>query len=193
MYLENKKIIIAFDGPDNVGKGTQISLLRKWLKHIPFVLTDLNTPIGASDLEKIDYGLAASKNHLIAKSSIWKERVPQIVDRMHYTEYAYSILRGGHSIETIIELEKEHLDMKNDFFTIIFIDEVKNISDREDGKSIFNANNHSEIAEINNRFLEIAEYSLFDNVVINIHNKSIAIVQDEVKSVLLEKFPNLLT
>ncbi len=193
MNLKNKRIIIAFDGPDNVGKGTQISLLRKWLKHIPFVLTNLDRPHGSTDSEKIDYGLVASKNHLLAKHTLWKNNLPQIVDRMHYTEYAYSILRGGHEINTIINLEKDFIDMKNDFFTIIFIDKIENISHRDDGDSVYRGDDLKSIEQIKHRFIEIAEHSLFDNIIINIHNKNIATVQEEVKSALLEKFPNLLT
>lgn len=192
MTLQNKKIIIAFDGPDNVGKGTQISLLRKWLKHIPFILTDLNRPLGDSDADKIAYGLKASENHLAAKHTIWKQGIPQIADRMHYTEYAYSMLRGGHNIDTILELEERFIEMKPDFFTIIFIDKVENISARDDGKSDFDVNNHNEIQNINDRFSEISKKSHFDNFIINIHNKDIQVVQGEVKSILLKKFPNLL-
>ncbi len=192
MKLINKKIIIAFDGPDNVGKGTQIQLLRKWLKHIPFMLTDLNRPIGNSDNEKINYGLHASENHLAAKLAIWKQGIPQIADRMHYTEYAYSILRGGHNIQTILNIEEKYKEMKDGFFTIIFVDKVENISARDDGKSNFDADNHSEIQSIYDRFIEIADYSIFDNVIINIQGKDIPTVQKEVQEILLKKFPDLL-
>ncbi len=192
MKLKNKKIIIAFDGPDNVGKGTQIGLLRKWLKHIPFVLTNLDRPHGETHSEKINYGFNASKNHLVAKKAIWKQGIPQIVDRMHYTEYAYSILRGGHEIKKIIELEKEFKDLKQDLFIIIFIDNAENISIRDDGKSVYKGNDYESITKITHRFIEIAEKSLFDNVIINIHNKDISTVEKEVQSVLLNKFPNLL-
>jgi len=193
MELKNKNIIIAFDGPDNVGKGTQISLLRKWLKHIPFVLTDLNRPLGNNDGEKLRYGLLASRNHLNAKHAIWERNIPQLVDRMHYTEYAYSIIRGGHSIETIIKLEKDFIKMKNNFLAIIFIDEIENIQKRDDGKSNYhNADNQNEVATITDRFSEIAEHSLFDNVIININDKDILTVQKEVQKYILQKFPNIL-
>ena len=192
MKLINKKIIIAFDGPDNVGKGTQISLLRKWLKDIPFVLTNLDRPHGETNIEKIDYGFNATKNHLVAKKAIWKQGVPQIVDRMHYTEYAYSILRGGHDIQAILDLEKEFVDLKQDLFIIVFIDKVENISTRDDGKSVYRGDDHESIIKITDRFVEIAGESLFDNVVINIHNKNISTVRKEVQSRILEKFPTLL-
>ncbi|MGB0925167.1 MAG: hypothetical protein ACPGTS_00485 [Minisyncoccia bacterium] len=192
MQLHNKNIIIAFDGPDNVGKGTQIGLLRKWLSHIPFVLTNLDRPHGATDDQKLAYGLAASRNHLQATQAIHNSNIPQIVDRMHYTEYAYSVLRGGHSIDTITALEQEYIDLKDNFFTLVFIDNVENIQARDDGLSVYDAENYSEVSEITNRFSDIAAHSLFDNAVINIHGKDIPSVQAEVENILLEKFPDLL-
>jgi thymidylate kinase len=192
MYLENKKIIIAFDGPDNVGKGTQIQLLRKWLKHIPFVLTNLDRPHGENNNEKIHYGLNASKNHLEAKKIMLKHGLPQIVDRMHYTEYAYSILRGGHDIKTIINLEKEYIDLKENLFTIIFIDNVENISKRDDGKSVYKRDDYENIQKISDRFKEISKYSILDNVIIDIQGKDIQTVQKEVQIEILKKFPDIL-
>lgn len=192
MNTQNQKIIIAFDGPDNVGKGTQISLLRKWLPHIPFVLMNLDRPAGTSNSEKINYGLAASRNALYANKILAEKEIPQIVDRMHYTEYAYSLLRGGHDTKTILELEKEFIDIKDYFFTIVFIDEVQNIQDRDDGISNYNADDTNEVANITNRFPEIARASLFDNVVININGKDIPTVQSEVQKYILGKFPNIL-
>ncbi len=190
--MTNKKIIIAFDGPDNVGKGTQISLLRKWLKNIPFVLMNLDRPAGDTHGEKLNYGLEASRNALLANKALWEKSIPQIVDRMHYTEYAYSLLRGGHSIKDILDLEKEFLEMKDDFFTIIFIDETENIQKRDDGLSEYNADDRGEVAEITKRFPEIAKHSLFENVIININGKDIQTVQAEVKKEILKKFPDIL-
>lgn len=190
--MTNKNIIIAFDGPDNVGKGTQIALLRKWLSHLPFVVTDLEKPCGSSNEEKINYGLAASRNHLKATEAIWKEGIPQIIDRMHYTEYAYSIFRGGHEMQTIISMEKEFIHLKESFLIIVFVDEVENIRDRDDGKSNYNAEDLNEAQMLCDRFEDIAEESLFDNHVINIHNKNIEVVKQEVQSLILEKFQNIL-
>jgi len=191
MHFDKTNIIIAFDGPDNVGKGTQIALLRKHFSSIPFVISNLDKPVGETDSEKINYGIAASKNHLIAKHAVWEKGIPQIVDRMHYTEYAYSILRGGHSIETILELESDFSEMKDSFFTLIFIDEVQNIQSRDDGKSNYDVDNTKQIEIITQRFIEISKQSLFDNVIVNIHGKDISTVQNEVLQALCKKFPNL--
>lgn len=190
--LKNTKIIIAFDGPDNVGKSTQIALLRESLATIPFVLMNLDRPVGTSDKEKIHYGIAASQNALRANSSLLEQGIPQIIDRTHYTEYAYSILRGGHSKSDIQKLEKEYIHLKDSFFTIIFIDTIENIQSRDDGLSLYNVDDSNEITNIQDRFKDIAKDSLFDNVVINIHGKDIPHVQKEVQQHILNKFPQLI-
>lgn len=191
--MKNKKLIIAFDGPDNVGKGTQMARLRKWLSHIPFVITNLDRPHGETHEEKIHYGLCASKNHIHAQHLLWKQEIPQLVDRMHYTEYAYSVLRGGHDIETILNMEQDFIDMKDDFLTIIFIDDVHQIQNRDDGLSYYNAENQDHIRLIIERFKEIAQKSLFNNIIINIQGKDIDTVEKEVQSKIREQFPYIFT
>lgn len=190
--MKNKNIIIGFDGPDNVGKGTQMARLRKWLSHIPFVITNLDKPHGKTIEDKVQYGLHASRNHVHAKHSLWKQNIPQLVDRMHYTEYAYSILRAQHDIETILEMERDYLDMKDHFLTIVFIDDVDNIQDRDDGLSNYNADDSDQIRLITNRFVDIADQSLFNNIIINIKGKNIETVEKEVQQRVLEFFPNIL-
>ena len=183
--------IIAFDGPDNVGKGTQIALLRKWLSRIPFVLTNLDRPHGKTNEEKLHYGYHASKNHLEAKSILHRNGIPHLVDRMHYTEYAYSILRGGHELENILNLERAYEHISDDFLTIIFIDKVENILKRDDGESVYERDDYLAVERIVERFREIAEQSIFKNEMINIDGKSIEEVQEEVKHVIKKHFPEI--
>ncbi len=185
--------IIAFDGPDNVGKGTQIALLRKWLSHIPFVLTNLDRPHGKNHDEKLDYGYRASRNHLRAKELLWREGIPHLVDRMHYTEYAYSILRGGHLLENILTLEQAFLTMRDDFLTIIFVDEVENILKRDDGLSVYKRDDYEAVENIIKRFHEIAEASHFHNRIISITGKSIPQVHEEVREIVRAFFPKIET
>ena len=191
--LLNKRIIIAFDGPDNVGKGTQIARLRKWLSHIPFVLTNLDRPHGENHEQKLRYGFAASRNHLLAKKAMWEEGLPQLVDRMHYTEYAYSILRKGHALDDILALEQDFLAMRDDFFTIIFLDDVKNIMHRDDGKSVYRKDDEENIKRICQRFEKIAEHSHFSNAVVSIQGKSIDEVEREVQELIRKRFPDIVS
>ena len=73
-------------------------------------------------------------------------------------------------------------------FIITFIDATSNISDRDDGLSQFKKEAHDDIEKLISRFQEISQRSLFDNSIINIHNKDIETVHNEVISVIENKF-----
>lgn len=180
--------IIFIDGPDNVGKGTQISLLRKWLINIPFTILNIDPPSGQNLDEKETYGILATKNMLGSVFASWERGIPCIVDRCHYTEYAYSILRNTHKIETILKLEKELSPAHSDVLGIIFVDKVENIVARDDGNSIYSTEDTHNIQNIINRFSEIADASSFDCKVVSITGKSIEEVQAEVKKIVSDKF-----
>ncbi len=184
----NTRPIIFIDGPDNVGKGTQISLLRKWLTEIPFSILNLDPPVGSDLNKKESYGIQAAKNQLGSVLASWEKDIPCIVDRCHYTEYAYSILRNTHEIQTILELEKELSPACSDVLGIIFVDKVENIVARDDGNSIYSTEDTQNIQNIINRFSEIADASSFDCKVISITGKTIEEVRAEVKKNVSDKF-----
>jgi len=181
----NKKIVIAFDGPDNVGKSTQIKLLRKYFKEIPFLILDVDAPVGDNSQEKLKYGKEHTKRTL---QTIRDLPFSQIHDRIHFTEYAYSFFREGHPIDEIVDLEKGYEEIKDNLLIITFIDEVKNISDRDDGLSLFDKEDHDNITTLINRFKEISEKSIFENYIINIHEKDIETVHSEVITLIENKF-----
>jgi len=178
-------MIIAFDGPDNVGKSTQIKLLRKYFKEVPFLIMDVDAPIGDSTKEKLHYGKEHSRRSFEAIRTL---PFSQIHDRIHFTEYAYSFFRDGHELEEILDLEKEYKDIKNELLIITFIDEVNNISARDDGLSQFAKEDLENIHTLVQRFKNISEKSIFDNHIINIHEKDIETVQKEVINLVTNKF-----
>lgn len=187
----NKTPVIIFDGPDNVGKGTQISLLRKHFKETPFAITNLDKPVGSDLDEKRDYGLAAAYGQLTTLFAGYEKDVAQIADRAHYSEYAYSILRTQHPLTDIMEMESEFKNFKDNVLSIIFIDEVENISERDDGESHYDADDIENIKNIINNFKEHAKTSLFETHIINIDGKDIEAVQREVNALVTKKFPDL--
>ena len=85
--------VIIFDGPDNVGKGTQIKLLRKHFKETAFAITNMDKPVGDDLDAKERYGLEAATSQLVTIHSGWHSKAPQIADRAYFSEYAYSVLR----------------------------------------------------------------------------------------------------
>ena len=102
-----KHPIIILDGPDNVGKGTQLALLRKYFTNIPFVITNLDKPVGEGTEEKKNYGLISIDNQLKTMVLGAQQGIPYIADRGHYTEYAYSIFREAHELQTILDIEEK--------------------------------------------------------------------------------------
>lgn len=174
----HKNTIIAFDGPDNTGKSTQILRLRKRYASTNFVLTNLERPYGKSKEEILENGYRSTENLLKAINATQDLSIPQIVDRAHFTEYVYSIFRNGHSLEKVLELE-DIIKMPEHFITVIFLDSAKNISSREDGLSNFDADNLEEIELLCERFLEIAKASKFKTIIINIDGKDADLVEEE--------------
>lgn len=179
MKVENN-IILGFDGPDNVGKSTQIKKVRKYFSELSFVVLNIESPIGASDCEKIKYGKENSLKNMEAVESIFQKGIPQILDRTHFSEYAYSFLRGGHDLEDFMKMEKDFESLKKRFFVIVFVDEVENIQTRDDGLSAFDPEKVEDIKKILKNFKDVSKKSIFKNVTININQKTEAEVFEEV-------------
>jgi thymidylate kinase len=189
--MQSHTPIIIIDGPDNVGKGTQIKRLRSWLDHIPFCIFNLDSPVGNSLDAKEAYGIKAVHNQCKSLQLAWKEQIPCIVDRAWPSEYAYSILRKKHGIETIRNIEERYCDIRQDTHIIIFIDEVENIQERDDGMSNYNAEDLQEIQLVVERFKSFSEHSTFPTTVININGKDPDAVEQDVQTVIRTHFPSL--
>jgi thymidylate kinase len=58
-----KKIILSFEGPDNVGKGTQMKKVVGYFKDINFVTLYDSLKAGETDEEKVDYGIKREKRY----------------------------------------------------------------------------------------------------------------------------------
>lgn len=183
--------IIILDGPDNVGKGTQLALLRKYFKSTPFVITNLDKPVGNNLDEKKIYGLQAITHQLTTMALAAKQGIPCIADRGHYTEYAYSMFREAHTLETILAIEQQYQEVQDIIIGIIFVDDVENISGRDDGQSAYNKEDLIQIQHIIERFEEHAAVSHFETKIINIKEKDIETVHQEVIRLLQNKFPSL--
>lgn len=184
--MDNNKIIIGFDGPDNVGKGTQIKLLRKYLKDVPFVILDGINPMGDTQEDKVKFGEKSERQYFKARKSMWNNSIPQISDRTHYSEYAYRIFRDSDKIDDILEMEKEFKELIDDIVIFTFIDKVENIMDRDDGDSAYGKDDLEGIKKLIDRFKYISEKSIFENYIVDIDGKN----EDEVFEIILEKIKN---
>ena len=178
-----RKIILSLEGPDNVGKGTQMKKIVSYFKDINFVALYDSLKAGDTDGEKVEYGRKREERYFKVRNYLWEEDIPQINDRSHYSEYAYRMFRNSDKIDDLLEMEKKYEHLKNDFLTLIFIDEVENISERDDGVSAYKGDDLESIKKLIDRFKEISEKSIFENYIININGKD----EDEVFEIVLEK------
>lgn len=183
----NGKMII-FDGPDNVGKGTQIEKLRRQHPHKNFVLLNLERPFGKNDAELLKNGFNSLKKMMCLAKAGLNQGANIIIDRAHYTEYAYSIFRDGHAIEKILELENFFEEEKRNILSIIFVDKAKNIASREDGLSNFDTSKIENFEMLCARFTDIAHQSHFNTKLINIDSKN----EDKVFEILNKEYKKLL-
>jgi thymidylate kinase len=178
-----KDIILGFDGPDNVGKSTQIKKIRNYFVKTPFVVLNIESPVGENDLEKINYGVENTTNNLQATGAIFKKGIPQILDRTHFSEYAYSFFRGGHELEEFLKIEKDFEYLKESLFIIVFTDCIEKIQERDDGLSAFDPKKKEDIKKVIKNFEDISSKSVFKSVIININQKT----EDQVFTEILEK------
>jgi len=178
-----KKIILIFDGLDNVGKSTQIKKIRQWLNNKAFVITNLDAPIGEDNLKKISYGSKNIENFFKIWTLGWKNNIPLISDRGHFSEYAYRMFRDSDKIDDILEMEKKYSEIISDTIIFNFIDNANNIAQRDDGLSQYQAEEVDKIQKLIDRFKFISEKSIFENYLIDINAKD----ENEVFKIIKEK------
>lgn len=126
---------IIFEGPDNVGKDTQIKLILKSLINFPTHIIHYTNIKDLTNKEIYDY------NHKLYNDmfSICEKSNNRnlIFNRSHLGEYVYGYLYRKYDTEYIFEIEKSF--SKKDFwkklYLIVLIDTEENLIKRDDGLS----------------------------------------------------------
>jgi len=124
---------ILIEGPDNVGKSSQIRAIKNHFNKETFATCSLGSVKQNSPEEYIQCSKDYFKNlvelsnyqYSIGKSSIW--------DRSHLGEMVYAPMYRNYSGDFALEYEKHVIDP--DTFLFVFIDEAQNLIDRDDGLS----------------------------------------------------------
>jgi len=160
-------MLIIFEGPDNVGKTTQINLLRNYFanKNKTFILHHSS-----------NYKVPPEKHKELAKKeylTIFNLNEDIICDRLHGGEYVYGPIYRNYNGDFVFDLESEG-------YLIVLIDEPKNLIKRDDGKS-FSIDLEKKRLEIQ-RFKEFYEKSNLKKILININGKSI----EEVHQIIID-------
>ena len=177
-------MIFIYEGPDNVGKTTQIQYLKDYiekdLQQMAHVMHYSN--IKGRNLE------SRSKEYYNEMFGISKfasnNGINLILDRAHGGETVYSPIYRGYAGDYVYDLEKSYNGkVLNNMILIVFIDDDENLVDREDGESFSNdpTIKKQEIAN----FIKFYENSnIKKKLLINIKDKSKEVVWEEIKNYL---------
>ena len=179
---------IIIEGPDNVGKGTQIQIIREYIakKNIASHYLHYSNIKGISNkhqIERISKCLYTEMFQLIDLSS--QPRIVMILDRAHLGEFVYSPMYRHYSGDYVWDLEKDFKNRNIGYMNtklIVFIDNPENLVKRDDGLS-FSIELDKKKEEVE-RFVKAYETSVLQKKLINIKNKSIDDVWFEVKEFL---------
>jgi dCMP deaminase len=163
--------LIIFEGPDNVGKTTQINLLKKFFINKGF------------NVHNLHYSNINTENIRIKSKSMYENAFKVfssnsdifISDRFHLGEYVYGqIYRNYKDADDIFEIEIPSIGN----LLIVLIDEPENLIKREDGQS-FSIKLENKIKEIE-LFKDAYEKSSLKKILINIKNLNIEQVHTKI-------------
>lgn len=128
-------MLIIFEGIDNVGKSTQIQLLRNYFakKYNKVFITHHSS----------NYKDVSSEKHQELTKKEYEEIfkfcrfTDFICDRLHGGEYVYGqMYRNYENPDFVFDFEKEEkINLLDDVFLIVLVDEPKNVIERDDGSS----------------------------------------------------------
>jgi thymidylate kinase len=176
--------VIIFDGPDNVGKTTQIKMLMKHLIDRPTYVNYFPNIVGISNEQSFEYNKMLYEDMflLMGQSLIVKRNL--IFDRSYLSEFVYGKLYRDQEPRYVFNIEVNgycQIDTKNMFnvFLIVLIDDYKNLIKREDGNS-FSIDENLKRKEVN-LFKKAYKESYIDNkILIDTKNKTIEKVNQKI-------------
>jgi len=165
-------MLIIFEGPDNVGKTTQIELLRNYFaqKGKSFIITKSSNYKNVSPEKHKQLCIKEYKTIFNLGKTI-----DIIADRLHGGEYVYGSIYRGYDGNYVFNFENHKS------FLIVLIDNPENLIKRDDGLS-FSTEYDKKKLEIE-KFKEFYEKSFIENkILINIENKNIKEIFELIKN-----------
>tara|TARA_R110000803_G_scaffold63575_3_gene124278 strand:+ start:7316 stop:7927 length:612 start_codon:yes stop_codon:yes gene_type:complete len=138
------KFVIC-EGPDNVGKTTQIDLIVKNLDtHVFHKLHYSSLPFKDDKEKHANYSkdLYETMFQLMMKSKLAKQKgdldINFIFDRSHLGETVYSPLYRGYSGDYVFDIESKYTTaLREDLYLITLVNNPHTILKRDDGKSFY--------------------------------------------------------
>jgi thymidylate kinase len=130
-------MILLFEGPDNVGKSTQIKKILKYFIDKPtFVIHFSGIPGISPDTSRL-YSEIMYNDMFKLMSQSHENNRNLIFDRSHIGEAVYAPIFRNYSGDFVFDIERSYqfTDVFQTIKLFIFVDEPENLINREDGNS----------------------------------------------------------
>ena len=181
----NRPFFIIFEGLDRCGKDTQIALLRSYLQF------DIIHTLKYSNIKLVNHENVANYSKLLYKDmflllkNAMRTNHNFILNRSHIGEYVYSRIYRGYDGSYIFDYEKKYLRyVENNIYLIVFIDDVQNLLNRDDGLSLSNKNSDM-ISLERTMFIDAYNKTFIKNkILINIANQDINSIHEKIVNFL---------
>jgi thymidylate kinase len=174
-------MIIIVEGPDRVGKDTQINKIKRYLEERNDLVHVMHySSIKGTDIENRSKLYYDQMFEICNQAN--KINVNLILNRAHLGETVYSPIYRNYNADWIFDLEKSYIK-QYDYRLIVFIADPEDLIKREDGLSFSNelTKKRDEIE----RFTKAYHQSNIKNkMLINITGKNIDDVWREVKKLI---------
>jgi len=174
---------IIIEGPDNVGKSTQIRYIKNYFNTVHFLTYSSGFVKQSSDKAYIAYSRRMMEVQYDTFEFNESINVSSICDRAHIGETVYSPIYRGYSGDFVFEYEK---DIKNQYL-IVYLDTPANLIKRDDGLS-FSTELDKKQKEIDGFIRGFNMSKIKNKKIIYITGKNEHQVQNETISFIKEKY-----
>jgi len=181
-------MILLFEGPDNVGKSTQIKLLLKYFVDKPTFVIHFSGIPGLSPEASRQYSEKMYLDMFYLMGESHRNGRNLIFDRSHIGESVYAPIFRNYSGDFIFDIENifQSTDVFKHIKLFIFIDDPNALINREDGNS-FSVDLNIKQQEIDLFKTAYDKSCIPTKYLINIHDKSIEEVHTIITDLLFEQ------
>lgn len=184
MLLEQTKrnYFICVEGPDNVGKSTLIKGIKNVMSDYIMQSLHYSSVKHKTTADCIEYNKKLYTMMFdMMKFTIQYEKSGLVFDRSHLGELVYGPIYRGYSGDYCLDIENQFnhiLDLKDNLYLIVLVDEPENLIKRDDGLSFS--------TELDKKREEIQLFDLAYNKS-NIKNKLFINIKDKDEKAVLKE------